>query len=73
MKTEEFWQNFVNQRKFLVSFAQQRGFDPLKPENWHEFLSTFKNRKDLVGGILLNIFYLIYKLCFQHYFTNIIF
>ena len=39
MLTKRHWQEPVNRRKFLDSFAEQRGFDPLLPENWYSVVA----------------------------------
>jgi len=29
-----FWRNIENRKKFFLDFAAERGFDPMKVENW---------------------------------------
>jgi hypothetical protein len=33
--TGKFWADSKNQREFMLSFAREKGFDPLLPANWY--------------------------------------
>jgi len=52
-KPLRYWENKTNQRKFLVTFAKQKGFDASMPVNWYKFLSTPENRTELRKTVLL--------------------
>lgn len=41
-----FWKSSENRRKFFIEFAQEKGFDPMVPENWHNITwAEFRAKK----------------------------
>lgn len=35
-----YWQDIENRRRFFLDFAEEQGFDPFVPENWHKVTHT---------------------------------
>jgi len=43
-KPKGYWLNLDNRRKFLLQFAEERGFDPSKLENWRQVNDELRKR-----------------------------
>ncbi len=47
---ENYWRSTENQRKFLIEFATQNGFDPLIPEKWDKITTRAVKKQVRMQG-----------------------
>ena len=55
-KPKGYWLNLDNRRKFLLQFAEEKGFDPSKLENWRQVNDELRKRVRFpCGNYFLNL------------------
>ena len=47
-KSKGYWLDIDNRRKFFLKFAEEKGFDPLVPENWYTITKRQVSAKKVI-------------------------
>jgi len=67
--SKNYWMNVDNRLKFFMRFANEKGFEPLVPENWYSM--SVRKIRSIKGGSAVLQYYKTFPHALLHLFPNI--